>query len=56
MIEKHLSELADTWDFTVEEVNHIREKMAEYAIQVIFDVNIRKEASEIYQKVKNASA
>jgi hypothetical protein len=35
MLQELLNELAETWDFTTEEINDIREKMYEYGISCI---------------------
>jgi len=46
-IQHYLEDLKSTWDFTQEELNDIRDKMANYALAALMDSKVREEAFEI---------
>ena len=46
-IQHYLDELKATWDFTQEELNDIRGKMASYALAALMDSEVREEAFNI---------
>jgi hypothetical protein len=43
MLEEILNELQKSWDYTTEEINDIREKMAVFAFHAISDIDVRRE-------------
>ena len=43
MIQKLLDELQETWDYTTEELNDIRDKMVEYAFYATIDSSVSEE-------------
>lgn len=43
MLETLIKELGETWDYTTEELNDIREKMREFGAACVMDSVIRKE-------------
>ena len=45
MLEDLLKELKETWSYTTEELNDIREKMKSYAVVCLMDSEVRKEVS-----------
>lgn len=49
-IDTNLKELKDTWGYTIEELNHIKIMMADYALRAIVDSDVRKEVEEILQE------
>jgi len=50
-IQHYLDELKATWDFTQEELNDIRYKMAFYAVAALLDSEVREEVFEISGEV-----
>lgn len=49
-IDNKLKELKDTWGYTIEELNHIRLVMADYALSAIMDSAVRKEVELILKE------
>lgn len=53
-IDTQLNELEETWGLTIEQLNHIKYLMADYALCAIMDSDVRKEVEEILQKAENS--
>jgi hypothetical protein len=49
-IDTELKELKDTWGYTIEELNHIKIMMANYALKAMMDSSVRKEVEIILQE------
>jgi hypothetical protein len=49
MVNEHLKELKDTWDYTTEELNHIKQIMAQYAMEAAMDSKVFKEVKSILE-------
>jgi hypothetical protein len=43
MLEEILQELKDTWDFDSEQLNHIKEKMKDFALACVMDKKVENE-------------
>lgn len=43
MLEEILQELKDTWDFDDDQLNHIREKMKDFAVACATDKKVAEE-------------
>jgi predicted NAD-dependent protein-ADP-ribosyltransferase YbiA (DUF1768 family) len=50
VIESYLEELRETWDFTTEQIIHIREIMAKYALDASMDTRLIEEAALILEE------
>lgn len=46
-LDRHIQDLEDTWDYTREELNDIRDKMIDFANTVSYNENMRKEIAKI---------
>lgn len=46
-LDRHIQDLEDTWDYTREELNDIRDKMIDFANTVSCNENMRKEIAKI---------
>lgn len=46
-LDRHLQDLEDTWDYSHEELDDIRDKMIEFANTVSYNENMRKEIANI---------
>jgi hypothetical protein len=47
MLEEILAELKETWDYTPEELNHIKEKMKDFAMACVTDSKVLEELTSI---------
>ena len=54
-IQTHLDELEKTWDFTQEELNDIKERMAGYAVDALVDSQVADEATFLCLIKQNAA-
>jgi hypothetical protein len=47
VIEEYIRDLQETLSYTAEELNHIRQLMARYALDAVLDSSVREEAENI---------
>ena len=50
-LNQHIAELREAWDFTTEELDHIKIIMAEYAVETWMDSEIRIENEEFLKEI-----
>ncbi len=51
MLNEALSELAETWGYTTEEINHIKSKMVEYAMACLYDADQADECEKLSEEL-----
>lgn len=47
VLDQHIQDLEDTWDYTREELNDIRDRMIDFANAVASDEKMREEVAKI---------
>ena len=47
VLDQHIQDLEDTWDYTTEELNDIRDRMIDFANAVASDEKMREEVAKI---------
>ena len=47
VLDQHIQDLEDTWDYTTEELNDIRDRMIEFANAIASDEKMREEVAKI---------